>query len=214
MVGANICIEWDDTQARFSPAGAGNTIVDVGNGQDDPVQPRGRGEHLVDVRRVGGGGGSAPRARGTRRQSAAPLGCSRFSTAGAGNTPGLSTPVRPQTVQPRGRGEHNRNPVGAPAYTGSAPRARGTRARDHRQPAVVRFSPASAGNTRRWSRPCPYRAVQPRGRGEHYSIGTGWNWVRGSAPRARGTRMAGLLPNEHTRFSPAGAGNTARPRGR
>ena len=52
-----------------------------------------------------------------------------------------------QTLQPRARGEHVVNAIGAPAVIASAPHARGTPQIAGRERMHHRFSPARAGNT-------------------------------------------------------------------
>ena len=95
---------------------------------------------------------------------------------------------------------------------GSAPRARGTLRTDVHDMRVWRISPACAGNTslRLPLRGC--RTDQPRVRGEHASPSTSATSSSGSAPRARGTRVARRSGNVTERISPACAGNTHRVR--
>ena len=103
-----------------------------------------------------------------------------------------------------------RNQQRAPPPFGSAPQARGTLAEDPTVAYRGRFSPAGAGNTQRRPRSPRTAQVQPRRRGEHVSgsYPTG-NYV-GSAPQARGTPTPLRPSGPFHRFSPAGAGNTAR----
>ena len=54
---------------RFSPAGAGNVSRNRFIREKSPVQPRGCGERRCVVRQLSGIGGSAPRVRGTLRDS-------------------------------------------------------------------------------------------------------------------------------------------------
>src|SRR5699024_8291695 len=50
--------------------------------------------------------------------------------------------------------------------------------------------------------------VQPRGRGEHSTVGRDGLHPVGSAPRTRGTPSHGSRQRRPDRFSPADAGNT------
>ncbi len=92
---------------------------------------------------------------------------------------------------------------------GSSPRARGTQLLGLYRDIILRFIPASAGNTPfmrllQWARP-----VHPRERGEHRILIVGSDAPPGSSPRARGTLAAGGLVERLQRFIPASAGNTA-----
>ncbi len=54
---------------------------------------------------------------------------------------------------------------------------------------MVRFIPASAGNTRNTEQNQDRIAVHPRERGEHWGIGAMEFRAAGSSPRARGTQQ-------------------------
>ena len=213
---------------RFSPASAENTLSRNMVPMVIPVHPRERGEHDLTANATAMPQGSAPRARGTLWRGCRVVHGSRFSPASAGNT-GPPAPARTRAaVQPRERGEHQHGRSGAIELRGSAPRARGTRPVSAVRDLLVRFSPASAGNTSvaRW--PGCWCSVQPRERGEHESWSADWqikngsaprarehtlehhglNRAAGSAPRARGTRHAAPRRCADGRFSPASAGNT------
>ena len=75
---------------------------------------------------------------------------------------------------------------------------------------MKRFSPASAGNTIKYSMGDAFRSVQPRERGEHSCCEIFSCQYCGSAPRARGTHKRDALVKRAERFSPASAGNTHR----
>jgi len=132
--------------------------------------------------------GSSPRARGTPHVCLPLRRRARFIPAGAGNTAAPPPPRSAGTVHPRGRGEHARAAFTASSFSGSSPRARGTRFRGRGHQRGDRFIPAGAGNTARVFGSGTARTVHPRGRGEH---------VCGQAAGALGRR-----------FIPAGAGNT------
>ena len=108
------------------------------------------------------------------------------------------------------RGEHA--PPQPPDATapGSAPRARGTPPPVRLEVALVRISPACAGNTEPDVELESAIADQPRVRGEHLNAMVFVGAAIGSAPRARGTLdHQNHRPRQH-RISPACAGNTPR----
>ncbi len=78
----------------------------------------------------------------------------------------------------------------------------------------MRFSPACAGNSRSGERRGDVLSVQPRVRGELLSRSSSLLLFSGSAPRARGTPRAIATTTGASRFSPACAGNSTRPRSR
>ncbi len=73
-------------QARFIPAGAGNTSTRPSAWRTASVHPRWRGEHRDQVAQVLPSGGSSPLARGTRLGRCRRRWAGRFIPAGAGNT--------------------------------------------------------------------------------------------------------------------------------
>jgi len=167
-----------------------------------------RGEHLHIINTNAKGGGSSPRARGTRRAGAHRRARQRFIPACAGNTPGQLRRPQRRAVHPRVRGEHTAIATGVPMSYGSSPRARGTRAETDPDWSCGRFIPACAGNTRgdaaRWIK----RSVHPRVRGEHRGVAR-IRWpITGSSPRARGTLEMLTETRFELRFIPACAGNT------
>ena len=152
------------------------------------VQPRARGEHLVNSRSAFSLNGSAPRTRGTLGTVGTLAVGTRFSPAHAGNTMARALNVEFRTVQPRARGEHNQIAQVVAARRGSAPRTRGTPGCGYFSGLFCRFSPAHAGNTASACERTTAPSVQPRARGEHARLTSG---------------NVGLH-----RFSPAHAGNT------
>ena len=196
------------TGLRFIPAGAGNTIAGLTANVLDAVHPRGRGEHAGHAVGAGGGVGSSPRARGTRRRCRGRSQRRRFIPAGAGNTRPPAARSRQPSVHPRGRGEHGVWCPNSPPRSGSSPRARGTPPSIRPSSFHIRFIPAGAGNTRSRDGESDSRAVHPRGRGEHLRRQNVDQDKFGSSPRARGTLYASKQRSIGCRFIPAGAGNT------
>ena len=148
-----------------------------------------RGEHTTTCRIITLYDGSSPRARGTQGLSNPDIAGARIIPACAGNTTSPTYSRRTSRDHPRVRGEHcvpNRSSVPA---SGSSPRARGTRARQHRTRADGRIIPACAGNT------TPAFSAAAK--------------VSGSSPRARGTRVVRETARAVLRIIPACAGNTA-----
>jgi len=115
----------------------------------------------------------------------------------------------PPPVHPRGRGEHMPAHHCASCHGGSSPRARGTLCGVQLVYGRGRFIPAGAGNTT--ARACSnrWKAVHPRGRGEHCVLMPEPRDMDGSSPRARGTRFQLRSADQPYWFIPAGAGNTA-----
>ena len=116
--------------------------------------------------------------------------------------------IRPPPVHPRRRGEHDNNFIGVYIYIGSSPQARGTHDHASALCAHLRFIPAGAGNTHSFWAAAENRAVHPRRRGEHTPPPNVDADNIGSSPQARGTRPRGPTNTVHSRFIPAGAGNT------
>ena len=151
--------------------------------------------------------GSSPRARGTRRQRRQVQRRCRFIPACAGNAKFALQIYAVRTVHPRVRGERIVMIVYRVAEFGSSPRARGTRFVFRRTIGPCRFIPACAGNARRHPAPGGAMAVHPRVRGERIRAPVHRRLLRGSSPRARGTREGPLHETDISRFIPACAGN-------
>ena len=93
-------------EARFIPAGAGNTCRRDARLSHSTVHPRGCGEHCPASCGWLSGPGSSPRVRGTRGSGRGQGGQARFIPAGAGNTSLENAPLVRRPVHPRGCGEH------------------------------------------------------------------------------------------------------------
>ena len=112
------------------------------------------------------------------------------------------------TVHPRVCGEHCLSMTTSRAGCGSSPRLRGTLRLNLHCAIVVRFIPASAGNTNTALAHWHCVAVHPRVCGEHFEHGYNLAKDYGSSPRLRGT-LQRLQPGDAgRRFIPASAGNT------
>ena len=146
--------------------------------------------------------------RGTRPFGAPSLFARRFIPASAGNTHRSYCRSWPQAVHPRECGEHSSRRIVLLPWCGSSPRVRGTHARRQRNAGVVRFIPASAGNTAELRVWLPARPVHPRECGEHVLYPDWHADGRGSSPRVRGTPLPARHVLGMARFIPASAGNT------
>ena len=156
--------------------------------------------------------GSSPRARGTRPARIPHGRHRRFIPASAGNTACAASRASTTPVHPRERGEHRMACSAPKASYGSSPRARGTPAEHPAVKALVRFIPASAGNTYADRAGKRAGAVHPRERGEHVVDANSYDSLGGSSPRARGTLTKPDFVTDDNRFIPASAGNTRRSR--
>ena len=194
---------------RFIPARAGNTPPPLRPSPHRPVHPRSRGEHVAPHLFLAEPIGSSPLARGTRNAEGAGGPGTRFIPARAGNTRKRKRLPKVTAVHPRSRGEHTASTLASGPSSGSSPLARGTRLREAKHYASIRFIPARAGNTRRARSCTPSATVHPRSRGEHLSEFEGCERLRGSSPLARGTLADLERAGQALRFIPARAGNTA-----
>ena len=130
------------------------------------VDPRARGEGLLETARANSDWGRSPRTRGRRREP-------RHRNAGRGSIPAHAGKARwrscgraARRVDPRARGEGLDTPVRATVATGRSPRTRGRRRRGVLRLTRVGSIPAHAGKaTRAAPRPTAMR-VDPRARGE------------------------------------------------
>ena len=165
--GTHRCIRAALQYLRFSPACAGNTLLECGGSYFASVQPRVCGEHCGNDHSDCINFGSAPRVRGTFRHSTPQIPARRFSPACAGNIQLTCVEREADSVQPRVCGEHNSMHVDEESASGSAPRVRGTFIQIKKRHYPNRFSPACAGNIITRAQGQQVRAVQPRVCGEH-----------------------------------------------
>jgi len=84
----------------------GNTPCRRRGSNSKPVHPHARGEHLAEIARVHGRGGSSPRTWGTQRGELTAECASRFIPTHVGNTRRSMRRLRSRPVHPHARGEH------------------------------------------------------------------------------------------------------------
>ncbi len=132
----------------------------------------------------------------------------RFIPAGAGNTNCCWISFLTRTVYPRSRGELPIKQAQTSVTGGLSPLARGTQFITFLKVLVIRFIPASAGNTYGQPPRTRHPAVYPRWRGEHLQGVVIIDEAAGLSPLARGTQVRGPRIEQRPRFIPAGAGNT------
>ena len=137
-----------DIDARFIPAGAGNTQHGIFDRTNFPVYPRWRGEHGINLLCFFCAAGLSPLARGTHPCLVMAVKILRFIPAGAGNTVSAISSRVNSPVYPRWRGEHQYAQRSTRITGGLSPLARGTHTRRIGVQSFVRFIPAGAGNTR------------------------------------------------------------------
>ena len=112
--------------ARFIPAGAGNTAPLKICTKAIAVYPRWRGEHYFCNAQRYSRIGLSPLARGTLAKQTSGYAWCRFIPAGAGNTDQIPVPQSTPSVYPRWRGEHLLIKWRARCVYGLSPLARGT----------------------------------------------------------------------------------------
>ncbi len=194
--------------ARFIPAGAGNTEGAEEYRIQNAVYPRWRGEHYFCNAQRYSRIGLSPLARGTLAKQTSGYAWCRFIPAGAGNTKFILINTAFVSVYPRWRGEHFTTIGGHATAHGLSPLARGTQIWGAPLMKSKRFIPAGAGNTAADSRAGHHRPVYPRWRGEHQLSDVSLAWRHGLSPLARGTPVHIRFLVARSRFIPAGAGNT------
>ena len=196
-------------ELRFIPTGVGNTWRRRCRAGRSSVHPHGRGEHLLGQAVEQRGGGSSPRAWGTRLPGVRQAVRARFIPTGVGNTRSASLSGADGAVHPHGRGEHVHPDEPVHAVAGSSPRAWGTPGQRIDEERGKRFIPTGVGNTASLAARLHRASVHPHGRGEHaHGFHHPHDHV-GSSPRAWGTRSPAVGWAVTRRFIPTGVGNTA-----
>ena len=118
-------------------------------------------------------------------------------------------PLNRRRDHPRVCGEHRACGVLHRPCRGSSPRVRGTQSPDWTSPRRSGIIPACAGNTTPSERSSPLTRDHPRVCGEHIGdLGT-FEFIEGSSPRVRGTRLRARLRRLRNGIIPACAGNTS-----
>ena len=132
---------------RFTPAHAGNTLLNQLNQSWYRVHPRSRGEYCPGKPLYLQFIGSPPLTRGIPCEDDRHDGTSRFTPAHAGNTWKYKNIRRSNQVHPRSRGEYTVT-ICRPFYRlGSPPLTRGIQRAFQPCSCRHRFTPAHAGNT-------------------------------------------------------------------
>ena len=132
---------------RFTPAHAGNTLLNQLNQSWYRVHPRSRGEYCPGKPLYLQFIGSPPLTRGIHRDDLQALLQAGFTPAHAGNTESVPAMFLQAQVHPRSRGEYARVLQLNPFSQGSPPLTRGILMRDIKDLCARRFTPAHAGNT-------------------------------------------------------------------
>ena len=153
--------------ARFTPAHAGNTSVQLSKLICNQVHPRSRGEYS----NVSGvsipNSGSPPLTRGILVDEPSTYLYGRFTPAHAGNTPYFDSLYAFYKVHPRSRGEYQIGNAQNVTAVGSPPLTRGIQLPLTYMFSYARFTPAHAGNTKNSEHRQPPDEVHPRSRGEY-----------------------------------------------
>ena len=164
--GTHPSLNVNKSPARFIPAYAGNSILDIVYLPNHSVHPRLRGELIslfdADLDFVG----SSPLTRGTRFSRLAFPSLVRFIPAYAGNSTMRVCYMIKITVHPRLRGELIAENAVIVSSTGSSPLTRGTRLLVSILLISSRFIPAYAGNSNMKNNSKNTNPVHPRLRGE------------------------------------------------
>ena len=152
---------------RFTPAHAGNTLLNQLNQSWYRVHPRSRGEYCPGKPLYLQFIGSPPLTRGIHRDDLQALLQAGFTPAHAGNTSLTPDTMTGGKVHPRSRGEYRERSSHVPAGTGSPPLTRGILTGWEVDTSTWRFTPAHAGNTSFFGNVVPESEVHPRSRGEY-----------------------------------------------
>ena len=191
------------------PARAGKTISRYSRACGWGAHPRACGENSGYDLEGFLALGSSPRVRGKRCWSRGRIPRPRLIPARAGKTdlelPGVLDPG----AHPRACGENQASPARGRLVAGSSPRVRGKPGHLVAGQRGERLIPARAGKTPSSSRLARPGAAHPRACGENDGRGPLKICPKGSSPRVRGKRDAGLRPRRRRGLIPARAGKTA-----
>ena len=132
---------------RFTPAHAGNTLLNQLNQSWYRVHPRSRGEYCPGKPLYLQFIGSPPLTRGIPCEDDRHDGTSRFTPAHAGNTWKYKNIRRSNQIHPRSRGEYESLNDTVHCIKGSPPLTRGILGSYAALVSSFRFTPAHAGNT-------------------------------------------------------------------
>ena len=198
---------------RLIPAWAGKTPSLSPRLSQDGAHPRVGGENPKHSHPGQQARGSSPRGRGKHGHVEDDTGQCRLIPAWAGKTWTRGNADAPRRAHPRVGGENRRQRRPQFRPSGSSPRGRGKRWRNHGYESLPRLIPAWAGKTSSCLWSAFARRAHPRVGGEN--TGDIENAVKdaGSSPRGRGKRRRPARDRRGMGLIPAWAGKTllARP---
>ena len=151
--------------------------------------------------------GSPPRMRGISKYLSQIKEFDRFTPAYAGNIRMQDRPRLLPQVHPRVCGEYFPLFIRLSSILGSPPRMRGISCQPLWRTSKERFTPAYAGNIKKFLELILTMKVHPRVCGEYICVQSLFAGFVGSPPRMRGIWCASWLLNYIRRFTPAYAGN-------
>ncbi len=134
-------------RARFIPTHVGNTIIQEKIGENAPVHPHTRGEHVVPLRPVRFVAGSSPHTWGTPSRGILQQAKARFIPTHVGNTCDRRCRTEEGAVHPHTRGDPHACGCETTADRGSSPHTWGTPGPGSGRPSLPRFIPTHVGNT-------------------------------------------------------------------
>ena len=152
--------------------------------------------------------GSPPRMRGKHRCRRMNRQASGITPAGAGKTTECRRLHRSGRDHPRRCGENARSTSSMPQALGSPPQVRGKPGSGNNCFYMGGITPAGAGKTCNFNRPCIAFKDHPRRCGENRYPVSGFSGFSGSPPQVRGKRPHVQTMRERPGITPAGAGKT------
>ena len=133
---------------------------------------------------------------------------SGITPAGAGKTTGLGFILQNRRDHPRRCGENARSTSSMPQALGSPPQVRGKPGSGNNCFYMGGITPAGAGKTCNFNRPCIAFKDHPRRCGENRYISSMVGMIPGSPPQVRGKPPIAPRAQSKRRITPAGAGKT------